>query len=67
MLGSNNVATKEIPPSSVTDKASSFFSSAPMSQEMEPLPLLVVEEDYEPKENPPTPPDLGGAKNAATK
>ena len=51
----------------VTDESFSYFSSVPLSQEMEPVTLLMAEEEYEPKENPPTPPDLWGANNAATK
>ena len=39
----------------------------PMSQEAKLVTPFMAEEEDEPKENPPTPPDLGGANNAATK
>ena len=49
-----------------TDDAFSYFYSPPLSQETELVAPLMVEEEDKPKENPPTPPDLGGANKAAT-
>ena len=43
----------------------SFLYYAPLYMETDPVPLLMVEEEYYPKENPLTPPDLRGANNAA--
>ena len=49
------------------DKASSFSFFKPLSPETDPVPLSMEDEEDEPKENPPTPLDLGGANNAAPK
>ena len=49
------------------DEEFSYFSSATLSQDMEPVTPLIAEEEDESKENPPTPSDFGGANNAATK
>ena len=49
------------------DVASSSFYSTTLYQETERVPPLMAEDENKPKEKPLTPPDLGGANNAATK
>ena len=50
-----------------TEEAFSCFSFALLSQETDPVTLLMAEEENEPKENLPIPPDFGGANKAETK
>ena len=64
VISSNNPKEKS---ASGTDESYYYFSSAPLSQETDTVTLLMVEEEDEPKENSPTPLDLGGYNNAAIK
>ena len=52
---------------SVTEEASYFFSSAPLSLETKPVSPLMIEGEDEPKENQLISPDFGCANNLAPK
>ena len=56
LVSAKNAVIKEKSSLSHTNETSYFLSSVPLSQYMDLVKPLIVEEEDKPKENPPTPP-----------